>query len=83
MSARPINDISILLDDVYYPILNNPANQEGWPDVIKKDVDLHIQELRNVIAEVSILRKVMVWRICSAQHAKLPLSGMRLKVLDQ
>lgn len=60
MSTRPINDLSILLDEIYYPILNNPGNQEGWPEVIKKDVDLHIQDLRNVIAEVS-LRKV--WRI--------------------
>lgn len=53
MSPRPMNDISILLDEVIYPILNNPVNQEGWPEVIKKDVDLHIQDLRNVIAEVS------------------------------
>lgn len=53
MSPHPMNDISILLDEVIYPILNNPVNQEGWPEVIKKDVDLHIQELRNVIAEVS------------------------------
>ena len=48
-----MNDISILLDEVYYPILNNPANQEGWPEVIKKDIDLHIQDLRNIIAEVT------------------------------
>ena len=52
MSHRPMNDLSVLLDEVYYPILSNPANQEGWPDVIKKDLDLHIQDLRNVIAEV-------------------------------
>lgn len=54
MSPRPMNDISILLDEVYYPILNNSANQQGWPEVIKKDVDLHIQDLRNVIAEVRV-----------------------------
>ena len=52
MSPRPVNDISILLDHVYNPILNNPANQDGWPDVISKDIDNHIQDLRNVIAEV-------------------------------
>lgn len=87
MSQRPMNDISILLDEVYYPILNNPANHEGWPDVIKKDVDLHIQDLRNTIAEVrkpslqKLLREVTYGEF--AQHAKLPLSGKRLKVLDQ
>lgn len=55
-----MNDISILLDEVYYPILNHPGNQEGWPDVIKKDIDSHVQELRNVIAEVKSLMNTYV-----------------------
>lgn len=63
-----MNDISILLDEVYYPILNHPGNQEGWPDVIKKDIDSHVQELRNVIAEVKLtyehLRKVILHAAC-------------------
>lgn len=80
MSNRPIQDISILLDDVYYPILKNPKNQEGWPDVIKKDVDAHVQGLRNTIAEVSFEKCA---KRISAQHAKLLLNGLRLKVLDQ
>lgn len=88
MSQRPMNDISILLDEIYYPMLNNSANQSGWPDVIKKDVDLHIQDLRNTIAEVSARprfeRSYVKQRVANfAQHAKLPLSGKRLKVLDQ
>jgi dynein heavy chain, axonemal len=51
-STTPVEDVSILLDDVFYPLLSNPANQSRWPDVIKKDIDSHFQELRNVIAEV-------------------------------
>ena len=54
MSAFPIDDVSVILDDVFYPMLSNPNNQIGWPEVIKKDIDSHIQELRNVIAEVKI-----------------------------
>ena len=69
MSPRPMNDISILLDEIYYPILNNPANQEGWPDVIKKDVDLHIQDLRNAIAEVRIFKRSNEKsRLCSLNY---------------
>ncbi|KAG5679915.1 hypothetical protein PVAND_009451 [Polypedilum vanderplanki] len=52
MSPNPINDLSVILDEIVYPILSNPLNQENWPEVIKKDVDSHVQELRNVIAEV-------------------------------
>lgn len=33
-------------------MLANPSNQVGWPEVIMKDVDSHVQELRNVLAEV-------------------------------
>ncbi len=54
MSAFPIDDVSVILDDVFYPMLSNANNQIGWPEVIKKDIDSHIQELRNVIAEVKI-----------------------------
>jgi dynein heavy chain len=53
MSHSPIEDLSVILDEIIYPILSNPANQDNWPEVIKKDVDSHVQELRNVIAEVS------------------------------
>jgi len=69
MSASPMNDLSVLLDGVYYPILNNPANQEGWPEVIKKDIDLHIQDLRNVIAEVSIMQSNACYQIGESKSA--------------
>lgn len=59
MSPKPMHDISILLDDIFYPILNNPNNQTRWPEVIKKDIDLHIQDLRNAIAEVSVEKESM------------------------
>lgn len=52
MSHRPIEDLSILVDEFMLPVLSNPLNQEGWPDVVKKDVEYHIQEFRNIIAEV-------------------------------
>ncbi|XP_070509872.1 dynein beta chain, ciliary-like [Chironomus tepperi] len=51
-SPSPINDLSAILDDIVYPILSNPTNTVGWPEIIKKDVDSHVQELRNIIAEV-------------------------------
>lgn len=54
ISSRPMHDVSVLLDDIFYPILNNSTNQTEWPGVIKKDIDLHIQDLRNAIAEVSV-----------------------------
>lgn len=36
----------------------NPKNQRGWTEVIQKDVALHLQELRNTIAEVISAKKL-------------------------
>ncbi|EDS32929.1 dynein heavy chain [Culex quinquefasciatus] len=52
LSAGPIDDLAVIVDEVFYPIISNPRNQDGWPDVIKKDVDSHFQDLRNIITEV-------------------------------
>jgi dynein heavy chain, axonemal len=60
MSSTAINDAAVVLDEIFYPLLTNPVNQEHWPAVVRKDVDLHLQELRNVIAEVRVLYVVHV-----------------------
>ncbi|XP_058455827.1 dynein beta chain, ciliary-like isoform X2 [Malaya genurostris] len=52
LSANPIDDLATIVDEIFYPIISNPRNQDGWPDVIKKDVDSHFQDLRNIITEV-------------------------------
>lgn len=52
MSSQPVEDLAVLVDHVFFPILNNPLNQEGWPNVVIKDILEHIQELRNIVAEV-------------------------------
>lgn len=64
MSSRPMSDLSILLDNVYIPILNNVLNMENLPQVIKKDIDSKIQDLRNVIAEVGIFEIKSTFTVC-------------------
>lgn len=58
MSTRPIEDLAILVDEIFFPILNNPKNQHGWPELIVEDVESHLQELRNTIAEVCIIYRI-------------------------
>lgn len=53
MSPKPIDDLAIMIDNLYYPLLTNPLNQKGWPETMSKDMEMHLQELRNTIAEVS------------------------------
>lgn len=52
MSPKPLIDMTVLLENIYYPLMHNPQNQATWPEIIKKDVELQVQELRNAISEV-------------------------------
>lgn len=52
LSANPIDDFAAIVDGIFYPIISNPRNPEGWPDVIKKDVDSHFHDLRSIITKV-------------------------------
>lgn len=52
MSPKPIDDLAIMIDNLYYPLLTNPMNQKGWTETMSKDMESHLQELRNTIAEV-------------------------------
>lgn len=38
LPADGIRQIMSFSQSVYYPLLTNPANQEGWPDVIAKEL---------------------------------------------
>jgi len=34
----PLENLSTLSQEVYLPLICNPENQEGWPEVITKEV---------------------------------------------
>lgn len=38
LGESPLETLSLLSQEVLLPVLANPANQAGWPDVIAKDV---------------------------------------------
>lgn len=55
ISSRPINDLSILVDEVFVPVLTSTVNHVGWPGVVIQDIDSQLLMLRNCIAEVTLL----------------------------
>ena len=40
----PLEHLSVLANEVFLPMITNPANQVGWPEVITKEVveNLHL-----------------------------------------
>lgn len=52
MAARPIEELSVILENVFLPVLSNPNNQKGWPKVVADDVEGHVRTFKNVIQQV-------------------------------
>ncbi|XP_015187538.1 PREDICTED: dynein beta chain, ciliary-like [Polistes dominula] len=52
MAPKPIEEAATLIEEVYLPILTNPANQTGWPLVAKEDVKKHIYDLRSLFHQI-------------------------------
>ncbi|XP_059622514.1 dynein beta chain, ciliary-like [Phlebotomus argentipes] len=51
-STRSIEDLAVLVEEIFFPLLSNQVNRIDWPEPIAKDVESHMQELRDVVAEV-------------------------------
>lgn len=62
-----LENLSVLCDDVIFPLLNNPVNQNGWTSVIVNDMKTESQDLRNGIAQMKGLvmnRTILPLPIC-------------------
>ena len=47
----PLEHLSVLANEVFLPMITNPANQVGWPEVITKEV---VENLHKFIANVYV-----------------------------
>ncbi|XP_050446950.1 dynein beta chain, ciliary-like [Cataglyphis hispanica] len=52
MAPRPIDELSVLFEEAYVPILSNPKNHKGWPPVIGEDTKKHVYDFRNIICQI-------------------------------
>ncbi|XP_028130568.2 dynein beta chain, ciliary-like [Diabrotica virgifera virgifera] len=53
MAGRPIEEMGILLDGVFVPVLSNVENQKGWPKVVANDVVSHVRSFKNTVEQVT------------------------------
>jgi len=38
ISENPLETLAAISQDVFVPMLTSPVNQQGWPDVVAKEV---------------------------------------------
>ena len=51
LSDIPLEQLSAIAQEVYLPLLSNPRNQDGWPEVVTKEV---LENLHKFIANVYV-----------------------------
>ena len=56
-STCPLEQLLVVAQEVYLPMIGNPLNQEGWPDVISKDVlENYHRFLANLFVTIGLTR---------------------------
>ena len=81
MATQAVEELAILVEEVYNPLLNNKLNQTTWPEELKKDVEKKVQLLRDVVLEVKgsmYQRTVLPTPVALDQ-----LMEIRVQVLDE
>lgn len=80
LSSNPLEFLSVLLDEVYLPLLTNPKNLENWPEVVANDVLRHFHNLNGAVYVISGKSKVrrgwgdeekgLIWFSCPTRSKK-------------
>lgn len=52
LATRTIDQLSTLVDEVFVPLLSNPLNHKGWPEMVAQDVLKHIHSLKCTVYQV-------------------------------
>lgn len=58
LAPQPLEFFSLILNEVYLPLLSNPKNVEKWPEVVASDVTRHFHKLNGAVHVISGLTKV-------------------------
>ncbi|KAL1129232.1 hypothetical protein AAG570_013761 [Ranatra chinensis] len=52
ISPKPIDELAVLIEEVYFPMLTSPVNTESWPRPLVEDISRRVTELKDVIYKV-------------------------------
>ncbi|XP_059610636.1 dynein beta chain, ciliary isoform X2 [Phlebotomus argentipes] len=52
LATRTIDQLSTLVDEIFVPLLSNPQNHKGWPEMVAQDVQKHVHSLKSTVYQV-------------------------------
>lgn len=53
ISSNALEHFSIIIGEIFAPLLNNPLNQINWPKLLKNDM---IEKFHNVLENVAVVK---------------------------
>ncbi|XP_075225794.1 dynein beta chain, ciliary-like [Lycorma delicatula] len=52
IAPKPVDELAVLVEEVFLPLLSNPGNHKYWPSVVVTDVKNHVNNLRSIVYKV-------------------------------
>lgn len=52
LATRSIDQLSILVDDIFVPLLSNEENYVDWPEIVAQDVQKQVHNLKSTVYQV-------------------------------
>ncbi|XP_063241593.1 dynein beta chain, ciliary-like [Bacillus rossius redtenbacheri] len=52
LAPKVLDEMSVIVDELFVPLLSNPESHRGWPQVVADDVVHHAHTLKNTVREV-------------------------------
>lgn len=91
-TTHTVEELAVVVEEVYYPLLNNQANQVSWPEELQKDIEAKVQLLRDVVSEAKgtlmqktvlpqpfILNQLMELRVQILEERRHELCDVKLR----
>ena len=63
LSSGPLEQLALLLEEIYVPLLSNAKNHERWPEVLMQDIMRHIQQVCVNIYDECIIKPYSLWPV--------------------
>ncbi|XP_024080369.1 dynein beta chain, ciliary-like, partial [Cimex lectularius] len=52
LATKPIEQLAILVDEIFVPLLSNKNNHKKWPSSVAQDISQHVHSLKSTVYQV-------------------------------
>ena len=53
LSTKPIEELNIMVEKIFQPLLMNTQNQDKWPEIMSEDIMSHVETFKNIVHQVN------------------------------